>query len=164
MDREAFMQQGLAESTAAPRLSPAARRRQLREKVIAGFVSLMAFTGVAALVLIIIFVAKEALSLFLEAEAREEASLSKMFLPQVVRAGKPAALVWQPVSKIPKVSMIPLFIGISLVIFLVIQAAPGGPEMTLLSSGRFVDENGQYMIDSFIGDPFDQTPGYGVEK
>jgi hypothetical protein len=28
----------------------------------------------------------------------------------------------------------------------------------------FVDENGQYMIDSFIGDPFDQTPGYGVEK
>lgn len=38
------------------------------------------------------------------------------------------------------IQMIPLFLGISLVIFLVIQAAPGGPEMTLLSSGRFVDE------------------------
>lgn len=37
------------------------------------------------------------------------------------------------------IQMIPLFIGISLVIFLVIQAAPGGPETTLLSSGRFVD-------------------------
>jgi phosphate transport system permease protein len=105
------MQQGLAETMAAPRLSPAARRRQLREKVIAGFVSLMAFTGVAALVLIIIFVAKEALALFLDAQAREEASLSKMFLPQVPRAGKPPAYLWQPVSGVPKVSMIPLFIG-----------------------------------------------------
>jgi phosphate transport system permease protein len=111
MDREAVMQQGLAESTAAPQLSPAARRRQLREKVIAGFISLMAFTGVAALVLIIVFVAKEALTLFLDAQAREEASLSKMFLPQVPRPGKPPAYLWQPVSGVPKVSMIPLFIG-----------------------------------------------------
>ncbi|WP_241759542.1 phosphate ABC transporter permease subunit PstC [Pyxidicoccus parkwayensis] len=107
------MQQGLAESSmaAVPRLSPAARRRQLREKVIAGFITLMAFTGIAALILIIVFVAKEALALFLEEEARHEASLSKMFLPQVVRQGKPAAFVWQPVSSVPKVSMIPLFIG-----------------------------------------------------
>jgi phosphate transport system permease protein len=106
------MQQALAESIAsAPRLSPTARRRQVREKVIAGFISLMAFTGVAALVLIIVFVAKEALALFLDAHAREEASLSKMFLPQVTRPGKPAAYLWQPVSGVPKVSMIPLFIG-----------------------------------------------------
>ncbi len=35
--------------------------------------------------------------------------------------------------------MIPLFIGISIVIFLVIQAAPGGPETMLLASGRFVN-------------------------
>ncbi|MBK8050784.1 MAG: ABC transporter permease [Anaerolineales bacterium] len=34
--------------------------------------------------------------------------------------------------------MIPLFIGISIVIFIVIQAAPGGPETTLLATGRFV--------------------------
>jgi phosphate transport system permease protein len=105
------MQQGLAQTTVAPQLSPAARRRQLREKVIAGFITLMAFTGIAALVLIIVFIAKEALALFLEAEAREEASLSKMFLPQVTRPGRPAAYLWQPVSSVPKVSMIPLFIG-----------------------------------------------------
>ncbi len=111
MDREAVMQQGLAQTTVAPQLSPAARRRQLREKVIAGFITLMAFTGIAALVLIIVFIAKEALALFLEAEAREEASLSKMFLPQVTRPGRPAAYLWQPVSSVPKVSMIPLFIG-----------------------------------------------------
>jgi phosphate transport system permease protein len=105
------MQEGLAETTAAPRMSPAARRRQLREKVIAGLITAMAFTGIAALVLIIVFIAKEALGLFLDAHAREEASLSKMFLAQPTRAGRPPGFVWQPVSSIPKVSMIPLFIG-----------------------------------------------------
>ena len=34
--------------------------------------------------------------------------------------------------------MIPLLIGISLVIFAVIQAAPGGPEAMLFDSGRFI--------------------------
>jgi phosphate transport system permease protein len=112
MDRQATMQ-GLVESAVAtaPRLSSVARRRQVREKVIAGLITAMAFTGIAALVLIIVFVAKEALSIFLDAHAREEASLGKMFLPQVVREGRPAAFVWQPVSNVPKVSMIPLFIG-----------------------------------------------------
>ena len=113
MDRHASMQgQGLVETAPiAPRLSSTARRRQIREKVIAGIITAAAFTGIAALVLILVFIAKEALAIFLDAHAREEASLSKMFLPQVVRAGKPAAFVWQPVSKVPKVSMIPLFIG-----------------------------------------------------
>lgn len=113
MDRQVTMQgQGLVETaTVAPRLSSAARRRQLREKVIAGLITAAAFTGIAALVLILVFIAKEALALFLDAHAREEASLSKMFLPQVVRQGRPPAFVWQPVSNVPKVSMIPLFIG-----------------------------------------------------
>ena len=35
--------------------------------------------------------------------------------------------------------MIPLAFGISLVLFAVIQAAPGGPEGALLESGRFID-------------------------
>jgi phosphate transport system permease protein len=113
MDRQVSMQgQGVVGmAVVAPKLSSAARRRQLREKVIAGIITAMAFTGIAALVLILVFVAKEALALFLDAEARHEASLSKMFLPQVARAGRPATFVWQPVSSVPKVSMIPLFIG-----------------------------------------------------
>ncbi len=37
------------------------------------------------------------------------------------------------------IQMIPLFIGISIIIFLIIQAAPGGPEMALLQTGRFVN-------------------------
>ena len=110
MDRQEAMQ-GLLEAVPAPRLSSQARRRQIREKVIGGVITAMAFTGIAALVLILVFVAKEALSLFLEEEARKEASLAKMFLPQVVRQGRPATFMWQPVSSVPKVSMIPLFIG-----------------------------------------------------
>ncbi len=35
--------------------------------------------------------------------------------------------------------MVPLLFGISIVLFAVIQAAPGGPEGSLLASGRFVD-------------------------
>ncbi|MDC0709002.1 phosphate ABC transporter permease subunit PstC [Stigmatella sp. ncwal1] len=105
------MQQSLAETVVVPQLSPTARRRQLREKAIAGIITVMAFTGIAALVLIIVFVAKEALALFTDAHAREEASFSKMFLPQVARQGRPPTFTWQPVSSIPKVSMIPLFIG-----------------------------------------------------
>ena len=35
--------------------------------------------------------------------------------------------------------MVPLLFGISIVLFIVIQAAPGGPEGALLQSGRFID-------------------------
>lgn len=35
--------------------------------------------------------------------------------------------------------MIPLLVGISIIVFLVIQAAPGGPETVFLETGRFVD-------------------------
>ncbi|MBJ6765086.1 phosphate ABC transporter permease subunit PstC [Myxococcaceae bacterium JPH2] len=112
MDRQALMQeQSLASPVPVPTLSAAARRRQLKEKLIAGLVTAVAFTGIAALVLILIFVAKEAMGLFTDPHARQEASLSKMFLPQVTRPGRPATFVWQPVSSVPKVSMIPLFIG-----------------------------------------------------
>ncbi len=37
------------------------------------------------------------------------------------------------------IQMIPLLVGISIVIFSIIQAAPGGPEGTLLDRGMFVD-------------------------
>ena len=35
--------------------------------------------------------------------------------------------------------MIPMILGVTLVIFAIIQAAPGGPEAALLESGRFID-------------------------
>jgi phosphate transport system permease protein len=58
-----------------------------------------------------------------------------MFLPQVVREGKPAAFVWQPVSNIPKVSMIPLFVGtLKVTVIAMFMAAPIGVAAALFSS------------------------------
>ena len=35
--------------------------------------------------------------------------------------------------------MIPMILGVTVVIFAIIQAAPGGPEAALLETGRFID-------------------------
>src|SRR5690349_2211964 len=90
---------------------PPKRSWQLREKLIEAAITAVAFSGVLAIALILVFVAKEALPLFFDPQALKEVSLSKMFLPQVLKPGKPASFIWQPVSNIPKVSLIPLFIG-----------------------------------------------------
>ena len=86
-----------------------ARARQFKEKAIAVAVTAVGLSGIAALLLIVIFVGKEALPIFFGDEA--ETSFSKLFLPQVLRAGKPASFMWQPVGEVPKLSMIPLLLG-----------------------------------------------------
>ncbi len=98
-------------ATALRRQDPAVRRRQLREAAIEVAITLVAVTGIAAVVLIFVFVGREALPVLTDPQVRADASLSKLFLPQVLRAGKPAAFMWQPVSAVPKLSMVPLFIG-----------------------------------------------------
>ncbi|MDQ3263151.1 MAG: phosphate ABC transporter permease subunit PstC [Myxococcota bacterium] len=116
-------------------LSDPRRRRQLREKAIEIAVTLIGLSGVAAVVLIIVFIGKEALPLILDAEARHEASFAKMFLPQVIREGRPATFMWQPVSNVPKVSMIPLLVGtlkVTLVSMLV--AVPVGIAAAIFAS------------------------------
>jgi phosphate transport system permease protein len=87
------------------------RRRQLREAAIEAAVTVVALTGIAAVVLIFVFVAREALPLFTSEEIRHETDLGRMFLPQVWREGRPATFSWQPVSGVPKYSMIPLIVG-----------------------------------------------------
>ncbi len=110
-------------------------RWQLREKLIEIAITGVAFTGVLAIFLILVFVAKEAIPLFIDVEALKEVSLSKMFLPQVVREGKPATFVWQPVGDIPKVSLIPLFLGTLKVSAVgMIVAAPLGVMAALFTS------------------------------
>ena len=101
-------------STSAVRAEPgltAARRRQLREGAIELGITLVALTGIAAVILIFVFVAREALPLFTDPAVAKETDLARLFLPQVWRAGRPAAFIWQPVGNIPKYSMIPLFVG-----------------------------------------------------
>jgi phosphate transport system permease protein len=119
----------------ASRPSSLIRRRQLRETMIAAAITAVAATGIAAVVLILIFVAREALPIFFSEEVRTEASFSRMFLAQVYKAGRAASYVWQPVGNVPKYSMIPLFVGtlkVTLVSMLV--AAPLGVAAALYTS------------------------------
>jgi phosphate transport system permease protein len=87
------------------------RRRQLREAIVEGVVTLVALSGIAAVALIFVFVAREALPVLTDAAVRAEASLDRLFLPQVLRPDRPPGFMWQPVGDVPKMSMIPLFVG-----------------------------------------------------
>jgi phosphate transport system permease protein len=119
----------------ASRPSRSIRRRQLREALIAAVITAVAATGIAAVVLILVFVAREALPVLTSSAVREEVSFARMFLPQVYKAGKAATYVWQPVGNIPKYSMIPLFVGTLKVTFVsMLVAAPVGVAAALFTS------------------------------
>jgi phosphate transport system permease protein len=101
----------LSPRAAGAEQASAVRRRQLREAAIELGITLVALTGIAAVVLIFVFVAKEALPLFTDPEIARETDLARMFLPQVWRVGREASFTWQPVGDVPKYSMVPLFAG-----------------------------------------------------
>jgi phosphate transport system permease protein len=61
--------------------------------------------------LIFIFIGKEALPIFTSDEIKQEASIEKLFLPQASRPGAAPEQTWQPVSELPKYSLMPLLIG-----------------------------------------------------
>lgn len=65
-----------------------------------------AYLAIAALILIFIFIGKEALPIFTSAEVHEEVDLQRMILPY-----PEAGFSWQPVSEIPKYSLLPLLLG-----------------------------------------------------
>ena len=114
---------------------PSIRRRQAREALIEGVVTLVALTGIAAVVLIFVFVAKEALPLLLSKDVREEVPLGKLFLPQITRQGRPPAFLWQPVGTIAKYSMIPLFVGtLKVTLVAMAIAAPVGIAAAVFTS------------------------------
>jgi phosphate transport system permease protein len=72
-----------------------------------------AWTAILSLVLIFVFIGKEALPVFTSAEVRQEADLDRLFLPQApqAKAEQTAAFAWQPVSETPKYSLLPLLLG-----------------------------------------------------
>jgi phosphate transport system permease protein len=113
----------------------AVRRRQAREAAIEVGVTLVAMTGIAAVILIFVFVGREALPLFTDPEMARETDLARMFLPQVWRAGHPAAFIWQPVGEIPKYSMVPLFAGtLKVTAVAMLVAVPIGVASAVFSS------------------------------
>jgi phosphate transport system permease protein len=80
-----------------------------------------------AIVLILVFIAKEAAPLFYDAAVRVEVTLSKMWWPQLWPGYDEAQAVWQPVSDVPKYGVWPLVLGtLKVTVVAMIVAVPLG--------------------------------------
>ena len=71
----------------------------------------LAISAVVAIVLILVFIAKEAAPIFYSKVVRDEVTLAKMWVPQLWPGYDEAASIWQPVSDIPKFGIWPLILG-----------------------------------------------------
>ncbi|HRY29001.1 MAG TPA: phosphate ABC transporter permease subunit PstC [Elusimicrobiota bacterium] len=92
-------------------MKPSSLSHSVSEKIIETFIHLSAAVSIVGLVLIFIFIGKESLPVFTSPEIRREASLSKIFLPQSPEPGEEKVFRWQPVSVVPKYSLLPLVVG-----------------------------------------------------
>jgi phosphate transport system permease protein len=81
------------------------RRFRWGEWLVEQLIRLVAFTSIAAVLLIFLFVGKEALPLVFNAEIHREVSLGGLFRPSAT------GFIWQPASLVPKYSALPLFLG-----------------------------------------------------
>ncbi len=77
------------------------RFQRMRERVIETLLRVCAFSAVAGLLLIMVFVFREALPILVDPETQREASLRGFF----------AVPNWQPVSDVPKYGLVPLLVG-----------------------------------------------------
>lgn len=98
--------------TSSPTEANPLRRQKIRwgEGLIETAIKSSALVVIIALVLIFIFIGKEALPIFYSAEVHQEVDMQRMFLPQAAE-GQASATVWQPVSTVPKYSIWPLLLG-----------------------------------------------------
>jgi phosphate transport system permease protein len=95
-----------------------------------------AYVAIVVLILIFVFIGKEAVPVLTSPEVHEEVDLGKLFLPQETGPEAQSAYVWQPVSQRPKYSLLPLFIGtLKTTIIALLIAIPLG-----VGSALFVSE------------------------
>jgi phosphate transport system permease protein len=85
------------------------RRGRSFEKVIEGLIRAVALLSIAAVLLILLFVGKEALPLLYSADVHKEVTLGSMFAP--AKEAAESAWMWQPVSDVPKYNVMPLIVG-----------------------------------------------------
>jgi phosphate transport system permease protein len=72
---------------------------------------ILAVSAVVAIVLILVFIAKEAAPIFYSSAVRQEVTLSKMWVPQLWPGYDESGSIWQPVSDIAKFGVWPLVLG-----------------------------------------------------
>src|SRR5215831_6144019 len=85
---------------------------RLKDFIFGKFIFFNAALAISIIFLIFVYVGKEAIPIFYDAETRKEASLHRLFAPQNYGSpDMPLPFVWQPVSEVPKYSVLPLFLG-----------------------------------------------------
>ncbi len=80
---------------------------KLAEKVIA----LLAMSAIAAIILIFVFIAREALPMFWEPAFAREIRIADLFSARQWAGYELPVYIWQPVGDVPKLNVIPLFVG-----------------------------------------------------
>lgn len=100
-----------------PGIDPARHRaiQRVREGVVEWLLRACAFSAVAGLLLILVFVFREAAPILFDARTQEEASIPGFF----------ATPLWQPVGDVPKYGIVPLLVGtLKVVLVAMVFAVP----------------------------------------
>lgn len=91
----------------AARERPTLRRKiRVGEFIAETVVKVVALASIVAVLLILVFVGREALPLVTSIDVHKEVTLGALFSPH-----ETAGYMWQPVSEVPKYSAMPLFLG-----------------------------------------------------
>jgi len=132
-------------------------KSKIREFLGEKFIAVNAFIALIAIVLIFLFIFKEAIPIFTDSEIREEAGLDKMVFRQEFYEGREAKWSWQPNSEVPKYSLFPLFIGtLKAALIAMLFAAPLGIGAAVYSSefaGKKMKEIIKPIIELLAGIP-----------
>lgn len=104
--------------------SPLTRKPRRIERLAEFVLRVVALTSIAAIVLILIFVAREALPILTSEVIQREVSPRTMLAPLTMADGS-SEFIWQPVSESPKYNIIPLLVGsLKVTIIALLIAAP----------------------------------------
>jgi len=139
---------------ARPRL---ASRRPRFHALAEAVIRVLAFSSIAAIVLIFVFIGKEAWPLLHDAAIWKEVTLAKMWFAQQWPGYDVAEHVWQPVSEVPKYAAWPLVVGTLKVTFIaMLVAVPLGVGAALFVSqyaGRRLREIVKPTVELLAGVP-----------
>ncbi len=83
----------------------------ISDRIAAALIRSSALIAILSLVLIFVFIGKEAFPVLVSPDVHKEVDLGRLFLPQPAHPGAPAEFSWQPVAQTPKYSMLPLLAG-----------------------------------------------------
>jgi phosphate transport system permease protein len=132
-------------------------KSRLKEFLGEKFIAINAFAALIAIVLIFVFIFKEAMPIFTDPEIQEEVNLEKMVFKQEFYEGRDAKWSWQPNSEVPKYSLFALFIGtIKAALIAMLFAAPLGIGAAIYSSefaGKRLREIIKPVIEMLAGIP-----------